>query len=216
MIAPSHVHLHVGGILFPQMDQADFTGPFELLSRIPNSTFHVLSENREPVQDAKGLVLTPQELLSESPQLDVLLVPGGLGVNALMENETVLGFLRNQAAGAKLVFSVCTGALVCGAAGLLRGRQATTHWASRHLLEYFGANPVDERVVIDGNIVTTAGVTAGIDGALRVIALLRGKGLLKPSSFTSSTRPNPLSTMAIPDSLMKTLSAPDARLWAGR
>jgi len=173
-IVPDSVHLQIGGILFPELDQADFTGPFEVLSRIPNSTFHILAKSNQPVRDAKGLVLVPEKALEDSPQLDLLLVPGGAGVNKVMEDETVLAFIREQAARARLVFSVCTGALVLGAAGLLTGRRATTHWASHHLLKYFGAVPVNERVVIDANIVTAAGVTAGIDGALRIASLLRG------------------------------------------
>ncbi len=171
---PDSVHLQIGGILFPELDQADFTGPFEVLSRIPNSTFHILAKSKQPVRDAKGLLLVPEKALEDSPQLDLLLVPGGAGVNKVMEDETVQAFIREQAARARLVFSVCTGALVLGAAGLLTGRRATTHWASHHLLKYFGAVPVNERVVIDANIVTAAGVTAGIDGALRIASLLRG------------------------------------------
>ena len=110
----------------------------------------------------------------DAPQLDVLHVPGGFGQEALMEDAEVLGWIRRQAAGARSVFSVCTGALLCGAAGLLKGRRATTHWASFHLLPYFGAIPVNERVVVDGTWVFAAGVTAGIDGALRLAAELRG------------------------------------------
>src|SRR6266404_2012193 len=174
-IVPDKTHLHVGGLLFPDLDQADFTGPFEVLSRIPNSTFHILAKTKQPVRDTKGLVLTPEKSLAECPQLDLLHIPGGAGVNALMEDETVLAFVRSQAATARIVLSVCTGALVCGAAGLLKGRNATTHWASHHLLEYFGATPVNQRVVHDGNLMTCAGVTAGIDGALRAVALLRGE-----------------------------------------
>lgn len=171
---PDHIHLQIGGLLFPDLDQADFTGPFEVLSRIPNSTFHILGKTIEPVRDAKGLLLIPGKSLSESPQLDLLLVPGGGGVNAMMEDEPMLGFIRQQSGGARFVMSVCTGALLCGAAGLLKGRQATTHWASHHFLKAFGAIPVNERVVTDGNLVTCAGVTAGIDGALHVVSLLRG------------------------------------------
>jgi len=113
--------LSIGGLVFEEMDQADFTGPFEVLSRVPDSSFHVIGKTKEPVRDVKGLILTPALALSEAPQLDVLLVPGGNGVNALMEDEEVLCFLRNQAAGSKIVLSVCTGALICGAAGLLKG-----------------------------------------------------------------------------------------------
>jgi len=167
-------HLQIGGILFPDLDQLDFTGPFEILSRIPNSTFHILAKDRTPISDVRGLILSPTLTFSEAPPLDLLLVPGGSGVNALMEDETVLAFVRHQAAAAKYTMSVCTGALVLGAAGLLKGRRATTHWASHHLLKHFGAIPVNERVVLDRGVVTTAGVTAGIDGALRMAALLRG------------------------------------------
>lgn len=167
-------HLQLGAILFPGMDQADFTGPFEVLSQLPNSTFHILAKEKAAVRDARGLILTPEESFSESSQLDLLLVPGGGGVNSAMEDDAILSFIRHQAADAKLVMSVCTGALLCGAAGLLKGRKATTHWASHHLLKYFGATPVDARVVVDGKLVSTAGVTAGYDGALQVAELLRG------------------------------------------
>lgn len=167
-------HLHIGALIFPRMDQIDFTGPFEVLSRVPDSTFHVMGKDREPIRDIKGLILTPEMTIAEAPRLDVLMVPGGYGQEDLMDDEAVLSFIREQAANAKFVFSVCTGALVCGAAGLLMGVRSTTHWASFHLLPYFGAIPVDRRVVVDGKHVSAAGVTAGIDGALTVAALLRG------------------------------------------
>jgi cyclohexyl-isocyanide hydratase len=188
---PNEVHLHIGGLLFPGLDQADFTGPFEVLSRIPNSTFHVLAKSKEPVRDAKGLVLVPDESLSQSPQLDLLLVPGGGGVNAMMEDETMLAFIRQQSARARFVFSVCTGALLCGAAGLLKGRRATTHWASHHFLKYFGAIPVNERVVTDANLVTAAGVTAGIDGALHVVSRLRGASAAQAIQLYIQYAPEP-------------------------
>lgn len=171
----NETHLQIGGILFSDLDQCDFTGPFEVLSRIPNSTFHILASTRDPVRDTKGLVLTPERSFADSPPLDLLLVPGGAGVNAAMENTALLEFVRAQAANAQFVLSVCTGALVLGAAGLLKDRKATTHWASHHLLHYLGAKPVKQRVVRDGKFVTCAGVTAGFDGALVVAGLLRGE-----------------------------------------
>jgi cyclohexyl-isocyanide hydratase len=183
--------LSLGAILFPGVDQADFTGPFEVLSRLPGSTFHVLGKERGPVRDANGLILTPETTLAEAPPLDLLVVPGGFGVNALLEDEEVLGFLRQSAARARCLFSVCTGALLLGAAGLLRGRRATTHWASFHLLAHFGAFPVDERVVVDGNLVTAAGVTAGFDGALRVAALLRGDRVAQEIQLSLQYAPEP-------------------------
>lgn len=193
-------HLQLGGILFAGMDQADFTGPFEVLANVPDSTFHVLGRERAPVRDARGLILTPQMTLAEAPQLDLLLVPGGAGVNALMEDEAVLTFVRRQAAGAKFIFSVCTGALVLGAAGLLKGRRATTHWASHHLLANFGASPVNARVVVDGNIVTAAGVTSGIDGALRVAALLRGETAAQMIQLYTQYAPEPPFNSGTPES----------------
>ena len=182
---PHEQHLHLGSLIFPEIDQTDFTGPFEVLSRIPNSTFHVLGKTREPIRDARGLILTPQETIAEAPPLDVICIPGGPGIRHLMEDETVLAFIRSQAAQAMYVFSICTGALICGAAGLLKNRRATTHWASFELLPYFGAIPVNERVVMDGNLISAAGVTAGIDGAFRVAALLRGDAAA-PSKFSST------------------------------
>jgi cyclohexyl-isocyanide hydratase len=167
-------HLQIGSLLFEGLDQIDLTGPFEVLSRMPNSTYRLFAKSTEPVRDVRGLRITPDAVLADAPQLDLLHVPGGFGQEALMDDEDVLGWVRRQAAGTRCVFSVCTGALICGAAGLLKGRRATTHWAAFHLLPFFGAIPVNERVVVDGNMIFAAGVTAGIDGALRVAAELRG------------------------------------------
>jgi cyclohexyl-isocyanide hydratase len=171
---PHDTHLQIGSLLFEGVDQIDLTGPFEVLSRLPNSTYRLYGKTAETVRDLKGLRLTPDATLAEAPALDVLHVPGGFGQEALMEDAEVLDWIRRQATGARSVFSVCTGALLCGAAGLLKGRRATTHWASFHLLPFFGAIPVNQRVVVDGNWVFAAVVTAGIDGALRLAAELRG------------------------------------------
>jgi cyclohexyl-isocyanide hydratase len=173
-VIPETVHLNIGSLLFENLDQIDLTGPFEVLSRIPNATHRIYAKSTQPVRDVMGLRITPDATLAEAPQLDILHVPGGPGQQALMEDEEVLGWLRSQAEGAKKVLSVCTGALLCGAAGLIRGKRATTHWASLHLLPWFGAIPVDERVVVDGDWIFAAGVTAGIDGALRLAAEVRG------------------------------------------
>lgn len=172
---PDDTHLHIGSLLFAGIDQIDLTGPFEVLSRIPNTTYRIYGKSAAPVRDLKGLWLMPDASIAEAPPLDVLHVPGGPGQEALMEDLEVLSWIRQQARGACRIFSVCTGALLCGAAGLLKGRRATTHWASLHLLPYFGASAVNERVVVDGAWVFAAGVTAGIDGALRLAAELRGE-----------------------------------------
>ncbi len=171
---PETVRLNIGSLMFENLDQTDLTGPFEVLSRLPNAAHRIYAKSPGPARDMMGLRIVPDATLAEAPQLDILHVPGGRGQEALMEDEEVLGWLRSQAEGAKTVLSVCTGALLLGAAGLLRGKRATTHWASFHLLPSFGAIPVDERVVVEGKWIFAAGVTAGIDGALRLAAEARG------------------------------------------
>ena len=188
---PDDTHLHIGSLLFEGIDQIDLTGPFEVLSRIPNSTYRIYGKTAEPVRDLRGLRLTPDAVLADAPRLDVLHVPGGFGQEALMEDQEVLTWLEHQASGARSVFSVCTGALLCGAAGLLRGRRATTHWASFHLLRFFGAIPVNQRVVVDGSWVFAAGVTAGIDGALRLAAELRGDDAARAIQLQMVYAPEP-------------------------
>ncbi len=173
MISPE-THLQIGSLLFEGLDRIDLTGPFEVLSRIPNSTYRIYATTLAPLRDIRGLRLTADAVLADAPQLDVLHAPGGFGQEAVMDDATVLDWVQRQAAGAVYVLSVCTGALICGAAGLLKGRRATTHWAAVHLLPYFGAIAVNERVVVDGDMVFAGGVTAGIDGALIVAATVRG------------------------------------------
>lgn len=184
-------HLHIGAIVFPQVDQADLTGPFEVLSRLPDSTFYVLGRELAPVSDMYGLILTPTATFAEAPILDLLLVPGGWGQEALMEDEDVLGFIRASTARGAYTFSVCTGALLCGAAGILRGIRSTTHWSAFHLLKYFGAIPVDARVVIDGRFISAAGITAGLDGALRAASLLRGESVAQQIQLSIEYAPEP-------------------------
>jgi cyclohexyl-isocyanide hydratase len=191
MKTPQEQHLHIGAIVFPKMDQMDFTGPFEVLSRIPNSTIHVVWKDTEPIRDVHGLILTPDTAFTNVPRLDVLVVPGGAGQQDLMGDDTVLSFLRQRAGEAQYVFSVCTGALLCGAAGLLRGIHATTHWSALHLLKYFGAIPVKDRVVLDGKYISAAGVTAGLDGALRLAAILRDDHTARQIQLSMEYAPAP-------------------------
>jgi cyclohexyl-isocyanide hydratase len=186
-----NAQLNIGAIVFPNVDQMDFTGPFEVLVRVPNSRFHILWKQREPVRDMHGLIITPDTTLAESPRLDVLVVPGGYGQEALMSDNEVLQFIQEQALGTRYVLSVCTGALLCGAAGLLQGVRATTHWSAFHLLGYFGAVPVNGRVVVDGKHVSTSGVTAGIDGALRVAALVRDERVAQQIQLSIEYEPDP-------------------------
>lgn len=196
---PHTNHLTIGCLIFPRMDQIDFTGPFEVLSRIPNSTTHVIAKTESPVRDMQGLILTPEMNIAEAPKFDVLLVPGGFGQQQLMNDEEVLCLIRNHFSAGGLVFSVCTGALLCGAAGVLRGRQATTHWSAWNLLPYYGAAPVRSRVVVDGNLVTAAGVTAGLDAALVVASLLRGSAVAQQIQLSIQYAPNPVFHSGTPD-----------------
>jgi len=197
---PDDTPLRIGSLLFEGLDQIDLTGPFEVLSRLPNSTYRIYARTRDAVKDIAGLRLSPDGTLADAPPLDLLHIPGGFGQEALMDDEEVLGWIRAQAAGARCVFSVCTGALLCGAAGLLVGRRATTHWASFHLLPFFGATPVNQRVVTDGNMVFAAGVTAGIDGALRVAADLRGNDAAQAIQLHMAYAPEPPFDSGTPES----------------
>lgn len=197
---PQEQHLTIGSLLFDGIDQIDLTGPFEVLSRIPNSTYRLYANTPDPVRDIKGLRLLPDASLADAPALDVLHVPGGRGQEALMDDPEILAWLRQQVAGAAHVFSVCTGALLLGAAGLLQGRRATTHWASFHLLQAYGATPIDQRVVQDGRFTFAAGVTAGIDGALRLAATLRGDDAARAIQLHMVYAPEPPFDSGTPDS----------------
>jgi cyclohexyl-isocyanide hydratase len=182
---------HIGLLLFPAMTQLDLTGPYEVFVRLPGATVHAVAKTAEPVRTERGLVLVPSVVLDECPPLDVLVVPGGPGQHYLMNDEAVLAFLRRQGQQAKYVTSVCTGALLLGAAGLLRGYRATTHWLSLPMLELFGAIPVNERVVVDRNRVTGGGVTAGIDFGLKLAALLRGEPVAQRIQLQMEYSPAP-------------------------
>lgn len=188
---PHDTPLQIGSLLFEGLDQMDLTGPFEVLSRIPNATYRLFAKTAVPIRDVRGLRLCPDAVCAEAPQLDVLHVPGGQGQEALMEDEELLAWIRTQAAGARCVFSVCTGALICGAAGLLKGRRATTHWSAVHLLPFFGAIPVNQRVVVDGRMIFAGGVTSGLDGALRLAADLRGDEIAQIIQLSMQYAPEP-------------------------
>ncbi len=191
--------ISIGSLIFPRLDQIDFTGPFEVFSRIPDSQVHIVAKTREQVADVKGLILTPTMTIAEAPLFDVLHVAGGLGQQAIMDDPEITGLIRRHADAGRLVFSVCTGALLCGAAGLLRGRQATTHWAAHALLKFYGATPVHARVVVDGTYISTAGVTAGLDGALLLASLLRGDHVAESIQLDIEYAPAPLFHCGTPE-----------------
>ena len=181
----------IGMLIFPDMTQLDFTGPYEVFAQVPKCEVRVIAKTLQPVAAKGGLRFLPDTMLAEAPQLDLVFVPGGPGVGALMEDREVLEFLRRQAGKAKYVTSVCTGALVLGAAGLLKGYKATTHWASLSLLPVFGATALPERVVTDRNRITGGGVTAGIDFALTVAAEVAGTEAAKRIQLLIEYNPAP-------------------------
>ncbi|ACB65056.1 ThiJ/PfpI domain protein [Burkholderia ambifaria MC40-6] len=166
--------LHIGLLVFPGVQQLDLTGPHDVLASLPDAAVHLLWKSRDTVASSSGLALAPTCTYDDCPPLDVICVPGGIGINDLLLDAETIAFVQQRAATARYVTSVCTGALLLGVAGLLRGRRATTHWAFHELLEPLGAVPVRERVVRDGNLITGGGVTAGIDFALTIAAELAG------------------------------------------
>ena len=164
--------LQIGLLLFPNLTQLDLIGPLQVFSRLPNAQVHLIWKRIEPVPSDTALALLPTVTFEDCPQLDVICVPGGAGTNDIVNDEETLGFVGMQSWSAQYVTSVCTGALVLGAAGLLQGHRATTHWTALDLLPAFGATPVKTRVCIDGNRVTGGGVTAGIDFGLTLASIL--------------------------------------------
>jgi len=167
--------LTAGFLVFPDLTQFDLTGPYEVFSRAPGIRVVLVGTRPGPIKSEWGLLLGTDCTLDEAPPLDLLCVPGGPGVNALLPDDQVLDFVARRGASASWVTSVCTGALVLGAAGLLRGYRATTHWLSMDLLAEFGATSVEARVVRDRNRITGGGITAGIDFGLTLVAELRGR-----------------------------------------
>jgi cyclohexyl-isocyanide hydratase len=198
-LIPEDQHIRVGAVIFPNMDQIDLTGPYSVLSRLPNASFQLVWKDKHVVRDHSGLGLVPDATLADAGPIDLLVVPGGPGQEEVMEDDAVLSFITERAGAAKCVYSICTGALVCGAAGLLKGRSATTRWASVDLLKYFGATPVDKRVVVDGTLVSAAGLTAGIDGALTVAALLRGAAVAQAIQLDIQYAPEPPFDCGLPE-----------------
>ncbi len=192
--------LQIGFLVFPKVQQLDLTGPYEVFASVPDAQVRLIWKDRTPIISATGLVLVPDTTFTEAPPLDVICVPGGAGVNALMEDEVVLAFLRRQGEGARFVTSVCTGALVLAAAGLLFGRRATTHWASHDLLAPLDVIPEEGRVVVDGRFISGGGVTAGIDMALTVVAELLGRAQAEAIQLLLEYAPAPPFDAGRPDS----------------
>lgn len=178
-------------LLFPQVTQLDLTGPVQLFSRLPGAAIDLAWHRVEPVATDAGFSILPTVDFDRAAQADVLMVPGGSGIYDVLEDPVALDFVRRQASGARYVTSVCTGAFVLGAAGLLQGRRATTHWASHAMLELFGAIPEQSRVVQDGNVITGGGVTSGIDFALTLAGELYGADVARAAQLRIEYDPQP-------------------------
>lgn len=188
---PPVTDLQVVVLLFPHVTQLDLTGPAQVFSRLPNTQVHLAWHDTDPVQTDCGWSIVPTTTLLACPQGDVLFVPGGEGAFEIFDDAAALAFLRRQAAGARWVTSVCTGSFSLAAAGLLHGRRATSHWASLDMLAEFGVVPVADRVVTDGNVITGAGVTSGIDFALHLAAAEFGDQVAKAVQLTIEYDPAP-------------------------
>lgn len=197
--------MQIGMLLFPQLTQLDLTGPFEVLSRIPGAKVHLVAKTMEPVTSDSGMTITPTTTFAELPAPDMIFAPGGSGQIAAMEDGASVAWLRDAGAKATWVTSVCTGSLLLGAAGLLKGYKAATHWAFMELLLLFGAEPVHERVVTDRNRITAGGVTAGIDFGLVVAAAVGGKELAENIQLYLEYDPSPPFTAGHPRSAPKDL-----------
>jgi cyclohexyl-isocyanide hydratase len=183
--------INIGFLLFPNLTQLDLTGPAQVLSRIPDAKIHFIWKTIEPVLTDVGFTINPTTTFVDCPQLDVLCVPGGSGINEQMVDQETLDFLRQQSKQAKYITSVCNGSLILAAAGLLEGYKSACHWMWRSYLEKFGAQAVDARVVRDRNHFSGGGVTAGIDFALTLAAEISGDDIAKRIQLTLEYDPQP-------------------------
>lgn len=190
---------HIVFLLFDGITQLDFTGPAQFLARMPGAVIHTAAKNIQPIETDSGFAIVPNCNFADCPQADLLCVPGGFGTKDVIADADTLQFLRDQAASAQYITSVCTGSLALGAAGLLSGKRATSHWAYTSLLERFGATFEKARVVKDGNVITAGGVTSGIDFALTVIAEIAGQEFAKAVQLGLEYDPRPPFASGNPD-----------------
>jgi cyclohexyl-isocyanide hydratase len=191
--------LQIGLLVFPKVTQLDFTGPLQVFAGLPGAKIHLIWKRIEPVASDSVLTLTPTVTFADCPQLDVICVPGGMGTDDLVNDEETLDFLRAQAKAAKYITSVCTGSLVLGAAGLLQGFRAATHWSAVQYLPAFGATPTQTRVCVDRNRVTGGGVTAGIDFALTLVSILTDRKTAEAIQLGLEYNPAPPFSAGSPD-----------------
>ena len=191
--------LQIGLLVFPKVTQLDFTGPLQVFAGLPGAKIHLIWKRIEPVPSDSVLVLTPTVTYADCPQLDVICVPGGAGADDLVNDEETLEFLRAQAISAKYVTSVCTGSLVLGAAGLLEGYNAATHWSAMQYLSAFGAIPTKTRVCVERNRGSFGGVTAGNDFALTLVSILTDRKTAEAIQLGMEYNPAPPFNSGSPD-----------------
>ena len=183
--------MQINIIIVSDMCQLDTTGAFEVLVRIPGWTVDLVAASMEPVRTDGGLTILPTQTRESAKPSDILVVPGGPGIDNAMLDDGWIAYAQRQAAKAKYVFSVCTGSLLLAAAGLLTGRRAGGHWQSRDLLARFGVTPSDARLTVDGKFYTSAGVTSGIDMALLVVADIVGEETARKIQLSIEYDPAP-------------------------
>ena len=203
---------NVGFVIFPELTQLDFTGPQQVLARLPESAMHIVAKSAAAVPSDSGLGLVPTHTFESCPRLDLICIPGGnAGVVRAMGDRETIEFVRWQSRTAQYVTSVCTGAFILGVAGLLKGRHATTHWAFTELLPLVGATHEKSRVVKDGNVITAGGVTSGIDFGLRVVAEIAGESIAEAIQLGLEYDPDPPFASGHPDrasAAVKTMVSP--------
>src|SRR6267378_230491 len=191
---------NIGFVIFPDLTLLDFTGPLQVLSRLPQSATHIVAKSEASVPSDCGLGLVPTHTFANCPPLDLICVPGGnLGVVDAFSDRETIEFVRRQARTAKYVTSVCTGAFILGVAGLLKGRRATTHWAYAELLPLVGATHEKARIVQDGNVITAGGVTSGIDFGLTIVAEIAGESVAQAIQLSIEYDPQPPFASGHPD-----------------
>ncbi len=183
--------MHVAMLAFPDLTQLDLTGPFEVFARMPGTRIDIVAKNRDPIVSDRGLAFLPTASFGDVPTCDLLFAPGGPGTDAAILDAATVDFVRDRGARARTIVGVCSGALLLGAAGLLDGYDAATHWTAMELLPRFGARPLARRVVHDRNRITGGGVTAGIDVALTVAAALHGQDLAEEIQLAIEYDPQP-------------------------
>ena len=178
--------------LYDRFTALDAVGPYEVLARIPGATVTFLAAEPGPIRtETRALAITADRALSDLPRPEVVVVPGGYGTRALLEDEQMLSWLRTAHETSTYTTSVCTGSLLLGAAGILDGLQATSHWAELETLRQFGAEPTGRRVVEQGKVITAAGVSSGIDMALTLTALLTNEQVAQAIQLGIEYDPQP-------------------------